>query len=70
MLRDQFGQQVKRFREERGLTQEQLAEMSGISDRNIRNIESASIATSIDAIEKLAHALKMHPKDLLDFPWP
>jgi transcriptional regulator with XRE-family HTH domain len=70
VLRDQFAQMIKSLRDERGLNQEQLAELSGLSVREIGRIENAKCAASLDSLEKLAHAFQIHPKDLLDVPWP
>jgi Predicted transcriptional regulators len=70
VLRDQFGVRLKQLRDERGLNQEQLAELSDLSVREIGRIENAKCAASLDSLEKLAHAFKMHPRDLLNVPWP
>lgn len=70
VLRDEFGRHLRKLREERGWTQEKLAEMSGLSDREIRRIERACSAVGIDSLEKLAKAFNMHPRDLFDFLYP
>lgn len=70
MLRGLFGQRLKRLREERGWSQEKLAELSGLSDREIRRIENAHSAANLDTVEKLATALEIHPVKLFAFDWP
>src|SRR5258706_11820451 len=51
-----FGQLIKLFRELRGLSQEQLALITGISDRTIQRIESNVSSPSDTTIMALAHA--------------
>ncbi|OWK30401.1 helix-turn-helix domain-containing protein [Sphingomonas dokdonensis] len=54
-----FGQQVKRLRVERGLSQAQLAETAGTSEEWIRRIERAARSPSFDTLEALSRALKV-----------
>ena len=59
---------IKRFREKRGLTQERLAELTGLDYKYIQKIEGKDPpAIRIDTIEKLAKALKTTCSKLLDF---
>lgn len=64
-IRQQIGLRVKRFREERKMTQEQLAEKAEISVNHLYRIESGKSAPSIDALDRLARALQVHMRDLL-----
>ena len=56
---------LKRLRERRGLTQEQLAEAAGISRTYLARIETAKHDPTLTIIEKLAKALKVKPAELL-----
>lgn len=51
------GENIKRLRKERGLTQKQLGEMCGIAESNIRKYESDKQNAKIETIEKIAQAL-------------
>lgn len=52
-----LGQKIKKLRKEAGLTQEQLAEKSGILRPNLVRIESGKYSTGIDIISEIAKAL-------------
>lgn len=52
-----LGVNVKKFREERGLTAESLAELAGVSKSHINNIESASTRASAEIIIRIANSL-------------
>ena len=56
---------LKEIREENNLTQEQLAELSNISDRHLRNLESASTNPSAQVLCRISHALDVPMEDLL-----
>lgn len=60
-----FNERLKTLREERGLTQVQLSEKSGISTRMIQNYESGSNRPRFDGAEKLANALNIPVAELL-----
>lgn len=57
MLKKKLGQKVASLRKNRGLTQEDLAELSGYSVEFISLIERGINAPTIDGLEKLAKAL-------------
>lgn len=54
-----FGQQVKRLRVERGLSQAQLADAAGTSEEWIRRIERGARSPSFDTLEALSRALNV-----------
>ena len=59
-------QELKKYRLQAGLTQEQLAEKSGVSRVTIANIERGSLTfIKSSTIIKLADALKINPQVLL-----
>lgn len=59
-------QELKKYRLEAGLTQEQLAEKSGVSRVTIANIERGSQSfIKSSTVIKLADALKISPQVLL-----
>lgn len=60
-----FNERLKKFREENGLTQDQLAKRSGISCRMIQKYESGLSRPRFDTAEKLATALEMPVSELL-----
>lgn len=66
-LKTKFGRNLKKFREERGLTQEGLAELAGTTRDTIRNIEKGRNGPRFGLLEKIAKALKVKPKELFDF---
>ena len=62
----QFGQKVQRLRNEKGLSQEQLAELAHVHRTYIGMIERAEKNITLLNIEKIAKALKVNIKDLFD----
>lgn len=60
-----FGKRLGQLREAAGLTQEQLAERSGIAYSTITSIEHGQRFTSLGGLKQLAKALKVHPIELL-----
>ena len=57
MLKKKLGQKIASLRKNKGLTQEDLAELSGYSVEFISLIERGINAPTIDGLEKLARAL-------------
>lgn len=66
-LKKQLGENIKRFRKARKMTQEQLAEMVGIASPNISYIENGKFAPSIETFIKIAQALGIEPFELYQF---
>lgn len=59
-----FVENLKYYRKQMGLSQEQLAEKCGISTSSIACYESFHQNPSFDQIIKLSNALSIHPADL------
>lgn len=64
-LRQIFAQNLRRLREERGLSQEALADLAGIDRTYVSSLERERYAASLDMIEKLAKVLRIEPHELL-----
>ncbi|MDD3593426.1 MAG: helix-turn-helix transcriptional regulator [Candidatus Gastranaerophilales bacterium] len=62
-----LGLKIKFLREEVGLTQENLAEKAGISIDYLGKIEVNINRPGLISLLKIANALGIEPKDLLDF---
>lgn len=60
-----FGQQIRRIRKQKRLTQEQLAELTDMSASFLGHIERGTRVASIDTLMKLCTALSVTPNDLL-----
>lgn len=60
-----FSERLKKFREEKGLTQVQLSELTGITTRQIQKYEAGTSRPRLDAAEKLAKALNVTTDQLL-----
>ena len=56
---------LRAIREENNLTQEKLAELSDISDRHLRNLETASTKPSADILCRISHALDVPMDELM-----
>jgi transcriptional regulator with XRE-family HTH domain len=56
---------LRRFRHERGLTQEDLAGLTGLSLRYIGSVERGRVAASITVLGRLAAALQVEACELL-----
>ncbi len=59
LLLDRFGDAVKTLREERGLTQEELADRSGMTEKHLGEIERGVSEPSITALANLAKGLQV-----------
>ncbi len=60
-----FGKNVKKLRQERGLSQENLAELCDLDRTYISSVERGRRNVSLINIVKLAHVLLVEPSDLL-----
>lgn len=55
--RERIGRRIAETRKEKGLSQMQLSELTGITSKNIANIEAGKYNTEIDTLAKIAKAL-------------
>ena len=51
------GKRIRKLREKKGMTQEQLADMVGVSYKTINAIENGSRGTTVDTLDLLADGL-------------
>jgi transcriptional regulator with XRE-family HTH domain len=59
---------IQEWRKDRGLTQQQLADLAGYTKATISRIESGDIAYTRENLEAIAQALGTHPGLLLIRP--
>ena len=62
-----FGKRIKELRLKNGLTQEQLAELIEVGERNLSKIECGNVFVKAKTIAKLIEALKIEPQELFEF---
>ncbi|MEB2777457.1 helix-turn-helix transcriptional regulator [Algoriphagus sp. D3-2-R+10] len=62
-IKEVFGQRVKLLRKAKELSQEELAEKSGLNRPYISAIEQGKRNVSLEVIEKLAEALEIKIKE-------
>ena len=55
--RIKIGRRISQLRKERGLSQEKLADISGVTWANISRIELGKYSVGIDVLSKIANAL-------------
>lgn len=64
-LREDLAENLRTWRERRGLSQESLAHEAGIDRSYVSLLENRKYSASLDMIEKLAAALGVEPLALL-----
>lgn len=64
-----LGIHIRQLREKKGISQQDLADDCGITKSQISRIEVAKLNTGIKTLVKIANALDIEPKELLDFPF-
>lgn len=58
---------IRQIREQKELSQQNLADICNIPKTTIGRIERAEINTTIRTLVKIANSLEMNPKELLNF---
>lgn len=66
--RNNLAHHVKRLRHERGWSQLQLAEASGIHRTHVSRLENAAYNASLETVDQIAHAFGVRPFSLLEPP--
>ncbi|WP_318627802.1 helix-turn-helix transcriptional regulator [Paenibacillus polymyxa] len=64
-LRNSVGERIRTIRKAKGLTQQQLAELSGLDDAHIGSVERGERNFSIDTLEKVLTALNVSISELM-----
>jgi transcriptional regulator with XRE-family HTH domain len=59
---------IRRERQARKFTQEELADRARLSARYLGSIERATVSASVTVLEQLAEALRIDPCDLIRSP--
>jgi transcriptional regulator with XRE-family HTH domain len=67
-LKDVLAMNVRLLRQEKDITQEELADRTGLSSRYVGSIERARVSASITVLEKLARAMEVEPCELICRP--
>ena len=67
MINQDLAKKVKELRKRSGISQELLADNSGISLRTIQRIENGETQPTGDSIRKLSSALNVTPNELIDW---
>ena len=63
-VKSRFGATLRRFRDERGYSQEQLAERADLHRNYVGGVERGERNVALENIVKLAKALSISPADL------
>lgn len=58
---------LRSARQERGMTQEDVAEKAGLSTNYYARIERAEVSPSVETLEKVVKALKIKSSEILPF---
>jgi transcriptional regulator with XRE-family HTH domain len=67
-LKDTLALNVRRFRQARGWSQEELAGRVGLSARYIGSVERGQAAASVTVLGRIADALNICPCELIQSP--
>lgn len=65
--RKRLGERIKALRGQQGLSQRKLALMIGSNQTHIWQIENGTVNVGLDILCRLADALEVNVRDLIDF---
>jgi transcriptional regulator with XRE-family HTH domain len=60
-----FGDRLRTFRKQRGLSLERAAEMVGVPGSTLSRIENRKMSPTLDLIQKIVRTMGLHPYDVL-----
>jgi len=66
-LKKKFGKRLQLLRNKNGITQEELANQTGLSIETVSNIERGINGTKFDVLEQFAEIFKVEVKELFEF---
>ena len=67
MNKNLLGLRIKELRKQKGMSQEFLAEESGLSLRTIQRVENGESNPTGESLKRLANALNVNPDELIDW---
>lgn len=62
-----LGRRIKELRTKKGLTQEKLAELVGVGERNLSKIECGNNFVTSETLTNILNALDVEPTELFNF---
>ncbi len=65
-MKYEIGNRIRKYREDRKLSQKQLAELIGVSNSRVSNWEQGINRPDADILAELCRALQVSPSELLD----
>ena len=65
-MKYEIGKRIRKYREDRGLSQKELADKIGVSNSRISNWEKGINRPDADILADLCRALNVSPSELLD----
>ena len=67
-LKEAMAINVRRIRHAQELTQEELADLAGLSPRYLGSVERAVVSASVTVLGRLAEALQVDASELISVP--
>lgn len=65
-MKYEIGNRIRKYREDRKISQKQLAELIGVSNSRVSNWEQGINRPDADILAELCRALQVSPSELLD----
>lgn len=65
-MKYEIGTRIRKYREDRGLSQKELSQLIGVSNNRISNWEQGINRPDADIIADICRALNVSPSELLD----
>ena len=62
-----FGVQLRRLRESKDLSQQELADIADVAKITVQRIENAKFTVTLDVLISLSNAMEISLKDMFDF---
>lgn len=62
-----LGIHIRQLREKKNISQQNLADLCNLPKTTIGRIERAEVSVTIKSLVKIANALEVEPKDILEF---
>ncbi len=65
-MKYEIGNRIRKYRDDRGLSQKELADMIGVSNSRVSNWEQGINRPDADILANICRALNVSPSELLD----